>query len=592
MVDKIHCLVIADAETGGIEAYHHGSFQPCSGSLQDGYRRLKSASHLAGHNILGYDLPCLEKVAGVRLGAVVEDTQVWGHLAFSDLTEADMREAKIPKHLYGRQSLEAWGHRVGEHKGGFGKDFSRLTQEMLDYCIQDVKTNLKLYWYLRDRLPEFTSKDGIHTVELEAWFADFCRRLGVVGVPYDTEAADTLCGRLLVRRAQIDQELMEAFPAVKVSYKLTPTGKPRYVRDKETGELRDHKVIPFNPGSRQELAQRLIGKYDWAPKNWTTSGDVEMVEGVLMDLAQMYPEAKLAAEGFIVRARLGILQEGRGSYRKHLGPDGAIHGRILHIGAVTHRCAHRSPNLGNPTSVRKPYGLEMRGLFRALPGKEMVGVDASGLELRMLAHYLAKWDEGYYANVVVTGDVHTLHKDAVAAETGKDINRDQAKTIGYAYLYGAGDHRLGSVLGGGVQLGKKVRRAMRSRITGMENLLSTLEHRVKRTGSVLALDKRRVGIRKSHAALNSLLQSAGAVVMRWFLRGLQIECEKRGVRWWVDYVPHLFVHDEVQGSLDPNKKEQFQEAVSAAFDWCVTQLGLRVPLGGDVKYGRNWAETH
>jgi DNA polymerase I-like protein with 3'-5' exonuclease and polymerase domains len=317
-----------------------------------------------------------------------------------------------------------------------------------------------------------------------------------------------------------------------------------------------------------------------------------MVEDILMDLAKVYPEAKLAAERFIIQARLGILQEGAGSYANLMGDDSRIHGKVIHIGTVTHRCAHRSPNLGNPTSVRKPYGLDMRRLFTAVPGYRMAGTDASGLELRMLAHYLAKWDGGVYASVVDGGDVHSLHRDAINAYTNFGVDRDQTKTIGYAWLYGAGDAKLGSIVGKGPGAGKKIREALRTRIQGMDPLLAGLEHKLSTTGSITSLDRRRVGIRHKHAVLNSLLQTAGAVVMRWFLYYLERNCENRRIGWWSKYIPHLYVHDEIQGSLKPGLESEFELAVTAAFGDTRAALNLRVPLKGEIKYGNNWAETH
>lgn len=551
---------------------------------------------MAGHNIRGFDLPCLEKVAGVRLTAVVEDTLEWSRLCYSDRAEQDWKlvdKGLLSKKSVGKHGLEAWGERLGEPKGEC-EDFSVFTQDMLTYCIQDVRVNLKLWEHLASRLPDFISAwDGVDTVELEAWFASFCQCLKDEGVPFDTKAAEELLGRLLVRRAELDDQLHAAFPPRKVMYAVNAkTGKQTFRTDPETGEKTDHKLVPFNPGSRQELADRLQEKYGWQPGKFTTSGDVEMVESVLLELAEQYPEAKLAAERFIIQARVGILREGNGSYLNLLGPDKRIHGTILHIGAVTHRCAHRSPNLGNPTSVRKPYGLDMRRLFTAVPGYILAGGDASGLELRMLAHYLGAWDEGAYARVVDGGDVHTLHRDAIREYTGFAVDRDQTKTIGYAWLYGAGDLKLGSVVGKGAGAGKRIREALRTRIAGMDPLLAGLERRLSTVGSVTSLDGRRVGIRHKHGALNSLLQTAGAVVMRWFLYYLQRNCEGRKIRWWKDYIPHLFVHDEIQGSLRPGLEAEFETAFSAAFDDTRIALGLRVPLKGEIKYGNNWAETH
>lgn len=558
---------------------------------------LCKSSVLAGHNITGFDIPAIRKIKGVDLTSPVEDTLIWSRLCFSDRKEQDWKlldHGKIPPNIVGQHGLGSWGKRLGEHKTEYRGGFDTFTQEMLDYCIQDVKVNALLYHYLRPLVPGYRSLvRGIAVVDLEQWFAEFCEDLKAYGVPFDRLAADDLLRRLLVRRAELDDELQRAFPARKEMYAVNAkTGKQTY-RANADGEKVDHKLVPFNPGSRQELADRLQEKYGWKPGKFTTTGDVSMVEDILMELSTMYPEAKYAAERFIVQARIGILQEGQGSYYSLLDNEDRIHGTINHIGTVTHRCSHTKPNLGNPTSVRKPYGLDMRKLFcTAGPDYVFAGGDASGLELRMLAHYLGKWDGGAYAAVVEGGDPHNLHMEAIRSGTGFPVDRDKTKTIGYAWLYGAGDARLGAAVGKGVPAGKAIRRALRTKIQGMDPLLRGLEDRVSRIGSILSLDGRRVGIRHTHAALNSLLQSAGAVTMRWFIYLLAENLRKSGIRWGVDYIPHLFVHDELQGSLRRGLEDQFKSLFLQSFNDTKHELNLRVNLTGEVKFGRNWAETH
>jgi DNA polymerase I-like protein with 3'-5' exonuclease and polymerase domains len=234
----------------------------------------------------------------------------------------------------------------------------------------------------------------------------------------------------------------------------------------------------------------------------------------------------------------------------------------------------------------------MRALFTALPGYRMAGGDASGLELRMLAHYLGKWDGGAYAAIVDGGDPHSLHRDAINEYTSYGVSRDQTKTIGYAWLYGAGDDKLGRIVNRDKRAGARIREALRTKIAGMDPLLRVLEERVKNGGSITSLDGRRVGVRHSHAALNSLLQSAGAVVMRWFPYFLERELSQHAVRWNEDYIPHLHVHDEIQGSIRIGKEENFKQAFSSAFQATQVDLCLRVPLRCEVKFGNNWAETH
>jgi DNA polymerase-1 len=592
---KIHCLVLVDPESDREpEAYHAGPFEPCAGSILDGVSRLRAADAICGHNIQGFDLPALRKV-GADVGVLpTDDTIVWSRLVFSDRKEQDFglhKKHRIDPKYIGQHSLGSWGNRLGIAKGEYTGDFKEFSQEMLDYCIQDVKVNRALWRYLRPLLPGWVSKSGVSTVQIESFFNQFCLDLETAGVQVDGQAADKLLGILLKRRAELDDELHRTFPPTRVPYAVNAKTGRQTFRTVD-GERVDHKVVPFNPGSRQQLADRLIAKYGWVPEDFTKTGDPVMAEEVLLGLSDVYPEAKIAAERFVVQARIGILEEGNGSYLRLCDAQGRLHGRFIHIGTVTHRCAHKSPNLGNPTSINKPFGREIRGLFVSLPGYTFAGGDASGLELRMLGHYLARWDGGHYAEIVDSGDPHSLHRDAINAGTGLGVDRTTTKTLGYAWLYGAGDEKLGRIVGSNRVMGARIRKALRTKIDGMSPLLSSLEEAVKLRGHIISLDKRRVGLRKSHAALNTLLQSAGAVVMRWQPYFLKRRLEEAGIRWGTDYIPHLHVHDELQGSLRPQYMDAFRDAFTRGFEDTRAELGLRVPLRCEVKFGKNWAETH
>lgn len=564
-------------------------------TLQLGLSALREQDVLVGHNIQGFDLPALRKCGQGADPAYVEDTIVWSRLCFSDRKEQDFglhKKRLINPQYIGQHSLRSWGNRLGIAKGEYKGGFETFSQEMLDYCIQDVKVTRALWRFLRPILPKWESPTGITTAQIEGYFAGFCQDLETVGVQVDEKAAERLLGILLKRRAELDDELHKTFlPRVERYAVNAKTGK-QTLRAGPDGSKVDHKLVPFNPNSRQQLADRLIEKYGWVPEDFTKTGDPVMAEEVLLGLSDCYPEAKIAAERFVVQARIGILEEGNGSYLRLCDKAGRLHGRFIHIGTVTHRCSHRTPNLGNPTSITKPFGREIRSLFVPVQGYTFAGGDASGLELRMLGHYLARWDGGTYASVVDGGDPHSLHRDAINSGTGLGVDRNTTKTLGYAWLYGAGDEKLGRTVGRDRKMGARIRAALRDKIDGMSPLLSSLEEAVKNRGYILSLDRRRVGLRKSHAALNSLLQSAGAVVMRWFPYFLKRRLEQEGIRWGTDYIPHLHVHDELQGSLRPEYMDPFRVCFERAFEDTAAELGLRVPLKCEVKFGRNWAETH
>lgn len=595
-VSKVHCLCITYPHTEGddVLSYHDDKELPRDGTLAEGLDKLREAGVLCGHNIAGYDLPVLRKLFDFDWHGEVHDTVVWSRLVYSDRRERDFALVDrniLPGRLVGAHSLESWGHRLGDNKGDYDGGWETFSQEMLTYCIQDVRLNAKLYHVLRSRLPKFAA-GGFTTAQVETEFADMLETMGRVGVPFDAEACDDLLGKLRPRQLELEDQLRSAFPPKKEYYKINKRTGKRTQRRNEEGEMVDYKLIPFQPGSRIQLANALMDKYGWVPTNYTAKGDPQMVEEVMLDLADVYPEAKLAAELYIVKARIGTLETGNYSYIK-CAKDGRIHNRTLHIGTITHRSSHSRPNLGNPTSVRKPWGKEIRAMFVPVDSEkfEYAGWDQSGLEHRMLGNALATYDRGNYAHIVDQGDIHMLYLEAVE-RMGVKATRDQVKASGYAWLYGCGVDKLGAMNGGNRVLGSKIKKAFSKGIVGMDSLLKFLGHQARQYEGVLGLDGRRAGVRSSHSLLNTKLQMDGSICMRWMPVYLKQELAEHGIEWGVDYIPHLHVHDEMQGSLRKGLREPFTAAVQAANARTVAALNLRVPLRCDVVFGDNWLATH
>lgn len=596
-VSKVHCLCLTYPHTDGddVLSYHDHSDLPREGTLAEGLEKLRQATVLCGHNIAGFDLPVLRKLFEFDWDGEVHDTVVWSRLVYSDRRERDFALVDrdlLPGRLVGAHSLESWGHRLGDNKGDYAGGWEAFSQEMLTYCIQDVRLNAKLYHVLRSRLPKFSADDGLTTVQVETEFAQMLETMGRVGVPFDSDACDALLQKLRPRQLELEDQLRSAFPAKKEFYKVNKRTGKRTQRRNEAGEMVDYKLIQFQPGSRIQLANALMDKYGWVPTNYTAKGDPQMVEEVMLDLADVYPEAKLAAELYIVKARIGTLESGRYSYI-NCNKDGRIHNRTLHIGAITHRSSHSRPNLGNPTSVRKPWGKEIRAMFVPVDSEEFeyAGWDQSGLEHRMLGNALSAYDRGNYAHIVDQGDIHMLYLEAVQ-KMGVTATRDQVKASGYAWLYGCGVDKLGAMNGGNRVLGSKIKKAFSQGIVGMHSLLKFLGNQAQRYEGVLGLDGRRAGVRSSHSLLNTKLQMDGSICMRWMPVYLKSELENHGIKWGVDYIPHLHVHDEMQGSLRKGLREPFTVAVQAANNRTVSALNLKVPLRCDVVFGDNWLATH
>ena len=597
-VHALHMIAMADADStdSPVLGFHDDPALPRDGTIADAIEILNNAEVIIAHNALGFDVPHLARLAGLKPKKVL-DTLVMARLAFSDRREQDYElwPAGSPhRKNIGSHSLRAWGLRLDgdDAKLDYVGDFSVLDAEMLKYGLQDVVVGRQLFQYLEPLMPDSEAM-GYSTCDLEHKFALMLLDMEERGLGFDEKAAEDLLARMIPRKLELERMLHEAFPPRKELYKTNVRTGKRTQRRNDEGVMVDHRLVPFNPGSRLELARRLEKKYGWVPARFTDDRKMRpaMQEEILLELADIYDEAKLAAELYVLNARIGILENGKGSYL-NMAVNGRVHGRCTHVGTITHRCAHSRPNLGNSCSISKPWGREIRSLWVPYEGHVMAGADASGLELRMLGHYLAKWDGGVYADEVANGDVHQRHADAFNTVKGVNVSRSEGKRSTYAILYGSGDENLGRINGGSRVLGRAIRRAFADEIKGMDPLLKALEHFRRTTGNLKSLDGRRVAIRHSHAALNTLLQSAGATVIRWWTVLLEEECIKRGMTPGKDWCMVAHVHDEIQASLDPKLQDAYTDAVNAAFTRTSKALGLRLDLAGDTHFGPNWASTH
>ena len=312
----------------------------------------------------------------------------------------------------------------------------------------------------------------------------------------------------------------------------------------------------------------------------TPNGKPRIDEAVLNKLD--YPEAKIFGEYLMLGKRLGQLSDGSEAWLK-VEKSGRIHGSVTTNGAVTGRCTHRKPNLAQVTSSNSPYGKECRSLFVPSEGWKLVGVDASGLELRCLAHYMGKFDNGEYANVILEGDIHTKNQEAAGLDT-----RNQAKTFIYAFLYGAGDGKIGSVVGGNAAIGRSLKARFLSQTPALARLKGEIDRVLDVKDTLVGVDGRPLYIRSAHAALNTLLQSAGAVVMKRatvvayrMLRAASIPFKQ---------VAH--VHDEIQYECPPENAEELGRIVCKAITQAGEFFDFRCPLAGEYNVGDNWADTH
>ena len=579
-VSKIHCLVIQDVDTNEVHTFiGHGE-------IKEGIKLLNKADLLTGHNIVSYDIPVLRKFFPKDLNENLKvfDTLLAAKLAYPDPypIDATKRYRQLEMKNYGSHSLEAWGQRLGNFKMTKPIDFSTFTDEMLVYCKQDVNSNATVFHHfdklqLSQRAVELEHKFWQHTLDIEFG-----------GFPFDIKKATKMYGQLAEEREKIRSELVTLFP----------TRTIERVSEK-TGKALKPKIIEFNPSSRDHITYWFREKYDWKPKDFTPSGKPEINADVLGDLE--YPEAKELKRYFELDKVIGMVAEGNNAWLKLVGQDGRMHGRINTIGAATTRCTHSGPNMAQVPSVRKPFGHECRELFHAPAGYKQVGTDLNAIELRCFAHYLGGYDDGAYTKLILEGDIHWanavaagFHEPGVYDEKVPSMKtaRNNAKTLIYAMIYGAGDPKLGTIVGGGSKEGKAIRKKLYENFPAIEKLTEDVKKAAESRGNIKLLHGAVIPVRKAFAALNTLLQGAGAVVAKEWLNVAREMAEAKGWKHGKDFWFAGHIHDEIQAIAKDEIAKDFAYLMEASAQEAGARLGMRCRVDAEAKIGQNWADCH
>ena len=290
----------------------------------------------------------------------------------------------------------------------------------------------------------------------------------------------------------------------------------------------------------------------------------------------------------MLNKRLGQLGNGKQAWLK-LEKNGKIHGRVNHMGAVTSRCTHSDPNVAQVPSLNAAFGKECRKLFFAPEGYSLLGADASGLELRCLAHYMNRYDGGKYGKEILEGDIHTANQEAAGLAT-----RSQAKTFIYGFLYGAGNEKIGQIINKGAKEGGQIKKRFLAKTPALKKLTEALNNKLEQQHGekfINGLDGRRIPIRHPHAALNTLLQSAGAIICkRWYAT---IESMIRSKNYAIEEVTIVaFVHDEVQIIVKKGLEGVIGEITKAAIKETELFYNFKCPLDSEFQFGAHWADTH
>ena len=569
----IWVVVTKDVDTGKVNSFLD----------KDEFKNYLSTSmEIIGHNIIGYDVPVLEKLWGVDFTDIkLTDTLVMSRLA------------NPPRQ--GGHSLDNWGKMIGFEKGEYD-DWSNLNDRMIAYCKKDVELTLMVYKKLLEELENFETE----ALNLELDVSKCLEQQRTNGWLIDERKALMLHAKLCEKKQDLIDRVHETFKPLPTFVLLTDL-KHKYNKDdnysnayrkqldrgahwNDDEEWGCIEYPEFNLSSRQQIV-KYLKHFGWTPTKFTDKGNPIVDESVLQGVKGI-PECKLISEYFLISKREAMLRNILGQ----IGNDNRVHGYVNPNGAVTGRMTHSSPNMAQIPAVKKRedkidwglaggYGADFRALFTVRKGYSLVGCDASGLELRMLAHYMNDTD---YTNEILHGDIHTKNQIATGLKT-----RDKAKTFIYAFLYGAGDEKIGNIIGGRAREGKK----MKTNFLNNTPALRSLRERVINSsdkGYIKGLDGREIRIRSSHAALNFLLQGAGAIVMKKALTILN----NRAIIEGLDYKFVGNIHDEFQSEVLNQDAERFGELAIESIREAGQYYELRCPLDAEAKIGNNWAETH
>jgi len=637
--DKLWLCGGKDLTTGEIHKFENCHEDPVAKAAAIEW--YESADVIVGHNFIQFDAPMLNRLLKPRL---IDPKKIIDTLVISRLVDYDI---DTPKGAQFPHSLQAWGIRLGKHKGDF-HEFDKFSDEMVEYWYGDIEVTHDLYKHFSSIIWDNDWKLSLrteHDVQIELV------RTQYYGFYFDKPKAEFLLNSVQERMKVLEEQFQIDFPPKmqevnRLKYRLKKDGtematvtkaKDRYALTTIDGDdLVCHDWISFNPGSSKDRID-VLWEAGWKPVDKTKTainfsrkkvGDpygksVEAMDQEFYDQKKEYlghygftvsednlstlPEdaptgAKALAQWLTLEGRRSSLVEWIGQVKE----DNRIHGRIQSIGAWTGRCAHKDPNTANISSpfhdevktavdeVKKQYDIHLRACWTVPSGSWLVGTDADGIQLRVLADYLWRhFDADQYAQAIMVGkkedetDIHNLNKKALDVPNG---TRDMAKTFIYAWLLGAGVAKTGQILRVNMKEAQDARTRFEMSIDGLYNLKNRLIPYVAEQGYFTGYDGRKVKVPSAHKALAGILQNGEACLMKHTLLRWHDVARKEGIKFKMVG----FIHDEYQVEVIGTEGEA--RHLGKLQEQCMLEagqeLGFKIPTPGSSDVGKNWAETH
>ena len=532
------------------------------------------------HNGIGFDIPVIEKL--------------WGYkIPLSKTTDTLVLSRLFDPQRKGGHSLKVWGERLGDFKDEFS-DWSAYSEEMKEYCKQDVHVTELLYNHLMQEGAKFSRK----SIRLEHAVHMIMCQQQVNGFQINRELAQEIYTVCLKETNRIETEIKEFMVPIAVPVKEV------IIKRKKDGSIFANQLLPdqnvqgdytkisweeFNLGSPMQINKRL-DRLGWRPTVKTKSGNsYKVCPENLATIPSTAPQAVLGLKAWkVLETRWKLAQE----WLEKSQDDGRVHGTVITTGAVTHRAAHRGPNMANIPSVPHGktgilwkmdgmYAAECRQAFEVPEGKRLVGTDAAGIQLRVLAHYM---NDPIYTEQVIDGDIHTFNMNALGRYC-KD--RPTAKTFIYAFLLGAGVAKIAEILDCSPAQANKSMANFYEALPTLKKLKSQAANAAS-MGWMKGLDGRILKIGSEHLALSVYLQGGETVLMRVANVFWQNQARKEGIT----FKQCAWVHDEWQTEVDADQAERLGEIQVQSIIDAGTHFNLNCPMDGEAKIGRNWLETH